>query len=528
MAAATTQEWLEDAIFYQIYPQSFNDTNGDGIGDIPGITEKLDYLSWLGVNAVWMNPCFVSPFQDAGYDVADYYKVAPRYGTNADLVRLFREARRRGIRIFLDLVPGHTSVEHEWFQASLQAERNRYSDRYIWTQSVWDPGAPPLRFINGYSDRDGAYAINFFYCQPALNYGFAQPDPMRPWQQAIDAPGPRAMRAELKKIMDFWLKKGAAGFRVDMASSLVKNDPGHRKTIELWQEIHQWLDRRHPEAVMISEWGNPAEAIAGGFHIDFMIHFGVPGFASLFFKGKQRHCFFDSRGGGTVSDFLDEYTKQKRRTRGGYISIPSANHDMARPCADRTKADLEVVFAFLLTWPGVPFLYYGDEIGMRYQKELTSKEGGYARTGSRTPMQWGGGRNAGFSSASASRLYLPVDPRAGRPTVQAQREARSSLLHHVRRLIALRKSSPALGAKGSMTPLFAKPGKYPFVYLRQRGREKFVVALNPPKQPVIVSIDAAGLTGLRLELGRGVEISRSRGRWKISMAGVSYGIFRVG
>jgi len=491
MAAATTREWLEDAVFYQIYPQSFNDTNGDGIGDIPGITEKLDYLSWLGVDAVWMNPCFVSPFQDAGYDVADYYKVAPRYGTNADLVRLFREARRRGIRIFLDLVPGHTSVEHEWFQASLQAERNRYSDRYIWTQSVWDPGAPPLRFINGYSDRDGAYAINFFYCQPALNFGFARPDPMRPWQQAIDAPGPRAMRAELKKIMDFWLKKGAAGFRVDMASSLVKNDPGHRKTIELWQEIHQWLDRRHPEAVMIAEWGNPAEAIAGGFHIDFMI-------------------------------------KQKSKTRGGYISVPSANHDMPRPGANRTKADLEVIFAFLLTWPGVPFLYYGDEIGMRYQKELSSKEGGYARTGSRTPMQWGRGRNAGFSTGSASSLYLPVDPRPGRPTVEAQQDRPSSLVNHVRRLIALRKSSPALGAKGSMTPLFAKPAKYPFVYLRQRGREKFLVALNPPKQPVTVSVDAAGLGSLKLELGRGVEASLSRGRCKLSMAGVSYGIFKVG
>ena len=124
MANATTPEWLEDAVFYQIYPQSFYDSNGDGIGDIPGIIEKLDYLSWLGVDAVWMNPCFVSPFQDAGYDVADYYKVAPRYGTNADLVRLFREARRRGIRIFLDLVPGHTSIEHEWFQESCKPERN--------------------------------------------------------------------------------------------------------------------------------------------------------------------------------------------------------------------------------------------------------------------------------------------------------------------------------------------------------------------------------------------------------------------
>lgn len=527
MRAAATPKWLEDAVFYQIYPQSFYDSNGDGIGDIPGIIEKLDHLSELGVNAVWLNPCFVSPFEDAGYDVADYCKVAPRYGTNADLVRLFERARRRAIRICLDLVPGHTSNQHPWFQASGRHRRNRYSDRYIWTQSVWDPGAPPLRFINGYSQRDGAYGINFFYCQPALNFGFAQPDPRFPWQQPTDAPGPRATRAALKQVMDFWLRKGASGFRVDMAYSLVKNDPGHQKTIELWQEIRRWLDRRHPEAALISEWGNPSEAIKAGFHVDFMIHIGVPGFPSLFFKSRSRHCFFDSRGGGTISEFLDEYTRQRSKMRGGYISIPSANHDMPRPCVDRSKADLEVIFAFLLSWPGVPFLYYGDEIGMRFLPGLPSKEGGYGRTGTRTPMQWDGSRNAGFSTASSRDLYLPIDPRAQRPTVSAQERQSSSLLNHVRRLIALRKSSPALGAKGKMTPLFAEPGRYPFVYLRQRGRERFLVALNPPRKPVTVSVDADGLGEMRRELGRGVKISVHRGRCRISMAGVSYGIFRL-
>jgi maltose alpha-D-glucosyltransferase/alpha-amylase len=527
MRPAATPKWLEDAVFYQIYPQSFYDTNGDGIGDIPGIIQKLDYLSELGVNAVWLNPCFVSPFQDAGYDVADYRKVAPRYGTNADLVRLFAQARRRGIRICLDLVPGHTSTQHPWFEASCRQRRNRYSDRYIWTQSVWDPGASPLRFINGYGERDGAYAINFFYCQPALNYGFGQPDPRFAWQQPTDAPGPRAMRAELKRIMDFWLRKGAAGFRVDMAYSLVKNDPGGEKTIELWQEIRDWLDRRHPEAVLISEWGHPSQAIAAGFHVDFMLHVGVPGFPSLFFKSKNRHCFFDSRGGGTISEFLDEYTKQQRKARGGYISIPSANHDMPRPGYHRTKSDLEVIFAFLLTWPGVPFLYYGDEIGMRFLPDLPSKEGGYGRTGTRTPMQWDSSRNAGFSTAAPRKLYLPIDPQARRPTVRAQEGQPRSLLSHVRQLIALRKSSPALGAKGKMTPVFAEPGQYPFVYLRQWRREKFLVALNPPKKPVSVTVDAAGLGELRSEIGRGVTISTRGGRCEISMAGASYGIYKV-
>ena len=135
-------EWLEKAVFYEIYPQTFYDSNGDGIGDLNGIRQKLDYLQSLGITAVWLNPCFESPFMDAGYDVSDYYKVAPRYGTNDDLRLLFAEARLSGIRILLDLVPGHTSIEHPWFKASCRPERNPYSDYYIWTDSVWAWNAP--------------------------------------------------------------------------------------------------------------------------------------------------------------------------------------------------------------------------------------------------------------------------------------------------------------------------------------------------------------------------------------------------
>ncbi|MDZ4197962.1 MAG: alpha-amylase family glycosyl hydrolase, partial [Kiritimatiellia bacterium] len=195
---------MKSAVFYQIYPPSFLDTNGDGIGDLPGITARLDYIQSLGVNALWLNPCFVSPFQDGGYDIADFYRVDPRYGTNADLSRLFREAHRRGIRVCLDLVAGHTSIEHPWFKASSRHKRNPYSDWFIWTPSVWDEGMAG-KFIHGYGERDGNFLTNFFWFQPALNYGFARPDPARPWQQGIDAPGPRAVRAELRKIMHFWL-----------------------------------------------------------------------------------------------------------------------------------------------------------------------------------------------------------------------------------------------------------------------------------------------------------------------------------
>ena len=174
-------QWLKDAVFYEIYPQSFYDTNRDGIGDINGIIEKLDYIESLGCNALWINPCFDSPFHDAGYDVRDYKKVAPRYGTNNDLYRLFSEAHSKGIRVLLDLVPGHTSEEHPWFQASQSADQpNEFSNRYIWTDR-WFAGCADLPYIAGEAERSGTYIINFFKCQPALNYGFLKP--REPWQQ---------------------------------------------------------------------------------------------------------------------------------------------------------------------------------------------------------------------------------------------------------------------------------------------------------------------------------------------------------
>ena len=157
--------WLKKAIFYEIYPQSFCDSNGDGIGDLQGIISKLDYVKEIGFNAIWLNPCYLSPFKDAGYDVQDYYKVAPRYGTNEDLYRLFDEAHKRGVRVILDLVPGHTSDECEWFKQSRLTVRNQYSDRYIWTDCVWNR-PPNYPLVAGNADRDGCYMLNFFCVSP--------------------------------------------------------------------------------------------------------------------------------------------------------------------------------------------------------------------------------------------------------------------------------------------------------------------------------------------------------------------------
>ena len=176
-------KWLSSAVFYQIYPQSFYDSNGDGIGDIGGIIKKLDYVQSLGCNAIWLNPCFESPFNDAGYDVTDFCRVAPRYGTNADLRRLFSTARRRGIRVCLDLVAGHTSIDNPWFVQSCRPTKNKYSDWFIWTDDWARPTPLGFKFVNGFAPRNGSYLANFFCSQPALNYGFADPDPDYPWQR---------------------------------------------------------------------------------------------------------------------------------------------------------------------------------------------------------------------------------------------------------------------------------------------------------------------------------------------------------
>ena len=478
--------WLDSAVFYQIYPQSFKDSNGDGIGDLQGVIEKLDYVRELGCTAIWLNPCFDSPFLDAGYDVSDYCRIAPRYGTNEDARRLFDEAHRRGLHVLLDLVPGHTSWDHPWFRESMKAARNPYTDRYVWTGSVWEEPAG-YGALRGISERDACCAVNYFTHQPALNYGFYQPD--QPWQQAMDAPGPLATREAMKEVMRFWLGLGCDGFRVDMAGSLVKNDHEGKGTIALWQDIRAFLDREFPEAAMVSEWGDPDKSLQGGFHMDFLLPWGPTHYNDLF---RCEHPFF--AGEGDASAFVEKYMASYRETDGkGLICIPSGNHDMDRLARRIPRDKLKLAFAFLLTMPGAPFIYYGDELGMRYLEDLPSVEGGYGRTGSRSPMQWDHSANAGFSSARPEDLYIPLDPDADRPTAADQQADPRSLWHEVRRLIVLRQAHPALQSQAAIRFLKDGAAGEPLVYQRQGGGETIVVAINPTSREQTVSCETGRL-----------------------------------
>lgn len=479
-------EWLNNSVFYQVYPQSFCDSNGDGIGDLQGLISKLDYIKELGCNAIWLNPVYDSPFMDAGYDVRDYYKIAPRYGTNDDAKQLFEEVHKRDMRLLMDLVPGHTSDTCGWFTASKQPLKNELSNRYIWTDSVWE--APPqYRLQCGITDRDGNYLVNYFSSQPALNYGFYEVTHPA-WQLPVNHPDCLRTVEALKEIMRFWLDMGCDGFRVDMADSLVKNDDEKIATAAIWAGVREMMDKEYPNAALVSEWCNPVRAInKGGFHMDFYLDHRGNGYSTAFryydYATGEQNSFFSKEGKGDISVLVKELVPNYAATKdNGYISFFTCNHDNPRMSAWYDELELKINFCTIFTLPGVPFLYYGDEIGMRYMGELTSKEGGFSRTGSRTPMQWTNGKNKGFSTADEEKLYLPVDSKENAPTVESQMADKTSLLHTVKDIIKIRKDNPELCGNGDFEVLYAEKNKYPFIF--RRGG--FVVAVNPSSKEVTV------------------------------------------
>ena len=524
--------WVNHAVIYQIYPQTFQDSNGDGIGDIPGIISRLDYIKSLGVDAIWINPWFDSPFNDAGYDIRNYYKIAPRYGTNADARRLFVEAHKRGLKVLFDFVTSYTSIDNPWFVASTHQKPSRTWNWYVWTNNAWkfEPGQ---RWVHGYGQRNGNYLSNFFWNEPALNYGYDHPDPAKPWQLSVDNPDVLALRAEMKRVMCFWMDMGADGFRADMAGSLVKNDRDNLSA-KFWLGLRDVLHKRYPNSFTVAEWSDPEEAL-GPF--DAMFYHWNQGFNSLYQKESWRilngmdsgHSFFDREGKGDIMAFLTPYLKDYAATRSkGYICLPLGNHDLARLGNHRDADDLELIMVFGLTMPGVPFLYYGNEIGMRQLHGLPQIEGCYKpRAGARTPMQWTSGPDKGFSTAVPDKLYLPVDPDPAAPNVAAEQHDPNSLLNRVRRLIALHKREPALAAYADFKPLYAVSHGYPFVYQRSGGGETLVVALNPAAAPhdAEFTLDAPG----RLDLiaGKPATLRIEGARVHLSMQGVSYSIWHV-
>lgn len=495
----TYPKWLDNAAIYHIYPSSFKDSDGDGYGDLEGIRSKLDYVKTLGFNTIWISPVFCSMFEDGGYDITDYYKVDPRFGTNTDLENLVKDAHAKGLRICLDLVAGHTSDKHPWFVESANGDRNgHYSDYYIWMDSK--DGKPrdseKKKWVDCNYPRGARYMKNYYDVQPALNYGYLSPDPSRPWEQSYDAPGPKAVRQELKNIIAFWFDKGVDGFRCDLAWSLVKGDDekfhGVRK---LWDEIFSWTSANYPDRIFLSEWSSPVESISCGFDIDIIRHNGCGKtmYRDLVYNTRRNadpstgiyppcDCWFDKAGKGKISSFVIPFTEMYRKTLGqGFPCMPTSSHDTWRMNRNQRSdpEELKTMMTFFLTMPWVPIVYYGEEIGMRSMDGVPAVEGSRDRSAERTPMQWGAGPTAGFSTCAPEKLYLPIDPSPTRPTVENEINDAGSMYSWTKGLLALRALIPALGNTGSWKFISDPDQPYPAVYERSANGEKYLVVINP-------------------------------------------------
>jgi maltose alpha-D-glucosyltransferase/alpha-amylase len=492
--------WYKDAIFYELHVKAFQDSNGDGVGDFGGLIERLDYIRNLGVTCLWLLPFFPSPLRDDGYDIADFYAVAPAYGTMADFEAFLHEAHRRGLRVIVDLVLNHTSDQHPWFQEARQSPTSPKRDYYVWSPD--DRRYRDARVIFKDTERSnwtwdpvaGAYYWHrFFGHQPDLNYD-----------------NPTVQQAMLD-VVSFWLDKGLDGFRCDAVPYLFEREG---TSCENLPETHAFLrrvraavDARYGNRVLLAEanqWPADVRPYFGDgdeFHMAF--HFPLMPRLFMALHGGDRRPITDVfLHTPVIPDtcqwclFLrnhDELTLEMcTGPERDYMYYAYAQDPLMKlnigirrrlaPLVDNHRGKLELLHALLFSLPGTPIIYYGDEIGMGDNIHLGD------RNGVRTPMQWSAGLNAGFSRADPATLYGPViaDPIYGYQTinVEAQQASASSLLTAMRRLIAARKTARVFG-RGALR--FLSPANTRVLaYVRESADERVLVVANlaPSAEPV--------------------------------------------
>jgi len=462
-----SKKQFRNMIAYEIYPTSFFDSNNDGIGDLKGITLKLDYIKQLGFNAIWLNPFYSSPFKDGGYDVEDFFKVDKRFGTLNDFKKLVSKAHSNEIKIIIDLVAGHASLANKDFLKSAEAKRNDKSDLFIWSDNPWEKSE---NLISGMYDRHGCYMVNFFAHQPAFNYGFNRIDhPF--WQMSYKDKRTYQAREYLLSIMRFWLEAGCDGFRVDMADSLVKNDEGHQATIEVWNYLFKKIRKEFPDAFFVSEWSYPAQSFAAGFDADFVLDHWDNFYHRFFRSDKDTRGVSIINGNNdvefSINDLKERFAQAEKHK--SYLALISGNHDTWRIANYLNFEQLKMFYMFLFCMPGIPFVLYGDELMMK-TADLPSKDGGYQRTGTRIPMIWNDRKpNHGFTTSS--KPYLPFNPE-NRISVESSIKDENSLYHFIRRLIELRKSLSDL----SVPPVDIKEEKRVFIF--SRGKHKLIMNMS--------------------------------------------------
>jgi maltose alpha-D-glucosyltransferase / alpha-amylase len=456
-------QWYRRAVFYEVMVRSFYDSDGDGVGDIPGLISKLDYLEWLGIDALWLPPFYTSPLKDGGYDVADYRQVLPEFGTIEDFQELVSQAHARNMRVVMDLPINHTSVDHEWFQQSRSDPDGPYGDYYVWSDT--DQIRQQIRVI--FTDTEVSnwafdskrrqfFFHRFFSHQPDLNYH-----------------NPR-VHDEVREIARFWLAMGVDGFRLDAIPYLYESDEGsgesEPETHEFLRNFRAFIDEEFPGRVLIAEanqWPKEVAAYLGtNENPECHMAFDFPIMPRIFYALRSQQTASlnevlsettEVPTGAAWGVFLrnhDELTlemvtdEEKQALYGWYAYDPRMRVNVGirrrlAPLLDNSRKELELAHGLLLSIPGSPFLYYGDEIGMGDNIWLEDRDS------SRTPMQWTPDRNAGFSATDPGKLYLPVVQSLvyhyAFSNVETQLAQQASLLHWVRNLVHLRKEHPVLG-----------------------------------------------------------------------------------
>ena len=495
--------WWRDAVFYQIYPRSYQDSNGDGVGDLRGIIARLDHLNGasdsLGIDAIWLSPFYRSPMKDFGYDVSDYRDVDPVFGSLGDFDTLLAEAHRRGIRVIVDLVPNHTSDQHEWFVASRSSREDPKRDWYVWADPA-KGGGPPNNWIAIFGKKRSAWTLDPRTGQYYMHHFLPEQPDLNWWNEDV--------RRAIDDVMRFWLDRGVDGFRIDVAHGLVKDQqlrdnprwrlwgPRYPRNWDLdevheihrrWRKVLDEYDDRmavtevDPPSLtrLVRYYGNDDE-----LQLPFNFHFlEQPWRASAFRRVVE--------------------TWEALVPTHAWPDYTLSNHDRKRAATRYGLERARVAATMLLTLRGTPFIYYGEEIGMTdvpipAQRVVDVHD----RDGCRTPMQWDASPNAGFTTGEP---WLPMPGDVSAVNVAAQRGDPRSLLSFYRRLLALRRASRALRS-GSYRTIDAPNGV--FAYAREGADERIDVALNftdservlvMPKGDLLLSTDDERSPGERVE-----------------------------
>ncbi len=519
---AATYLWWQRGIIYQVYPRSFMDSNGDGVGDLKGLISRLDYLRWLGVDAVWISPLYPSPMKDFGYDVADYTAIHPLFGAFADFDRLIREAHARDLKVILDFVPNHSSDQHPWFVESRSSRDNPKRNWYIW-RGPGPGGGPPNNWLScfgGSAWEYDAHTEQYYY------HAFLREQPDLNWRN------PEVVE-EMLNVLRFWLERGVDGFRVDVLWHLIEDDqfrdnppnPSWREGSDPYQkliplyttdqsEVHAVIARmrrlvdQYQDRVLIGEIYLPVERLVqyygadlGGVHLPF-------NFQLLLTKWQARD----------IARIIGEY--EAALPERGWPNWVLGNHDRPRIRSRVGPAQARLAAMLLLTLRGTPTLYYGDEIGMHdveippekvqdpFEKNVPGR--GLGRDPQRTPMQWSAAKHAGFTDGEP---WLPIAEDYNRVNVEVERDDPASMLTLYNQLIKVRRGESALEV-GQFEPLEADGDL--LTYVRRDRESAFLVALNLGLQPQVVNFSKQASEG-RIALSTYLDRSGERLRGNLHL-----------